>query len=66
MQLLEDVLQQIFSVYEVQTESDEANARFANALALCRREIKNALTRATYKLLDDLTRNVRLLGTPER
>lgn len=63
--LLNDIQERVLDVYRrrAQVSSEQPHE---NSFILCASSLETALYNATDRLLDDLSRNVRLLGTPER
>ena len=65
VQLLNDTQERILNVYKREPKETRMPQE-ENCLHLCASSLNGALYKATNHLLDDLHRNYRLLGTPER
>ena len=73
VELLDQMQQDILNLYKTVEVTSVVNSTQSNLDAiqdsingLCSASIQSALYKAAGQLLDDLHRNVRLLGTPER
>ena len=65
VELLNEIQVKILEVYSVRALSC-AEPLLESSYTLCASSMETALYKATNHLLDDLSRNARLLGTPER
>lgn len=61
-ELLEEMQEKILTIYT----KGGSDAKKTEHLLPLKHTVEATLTRATNQLIDDLSRNVRLLGTPER
>ena len=64
-QLLNDIQERVLEVYRRRALGCN-DPQQESSYHLCASSLETALYKATNHLLDDLSRNVRLLGTPER
>ena len=65
MELLNEIQVKILEVYSLRALSC-CEPLLESSYTLCASSMETALYKATNHLLDDLSRNARLLGTPER
>ena len=65
VELLNEIQVKILEVYSLRALSC-CEPLLESSYTLCASSMETALYKATNHLLDDLSRNARLLGTPER